>query len=66
MTSHLDRLAVIIKARTPGPWRLAYAGDGEVLKCAVFEMDHHRGSVDHRRDYTDPAPDTAFIAALGR
>lgn len=64
----LEELRKIAEARTKGNFRIVYEGHGENCHPAlihVFEKvsgSFYEVVVDHRRDFTDPAPDARAIS----
>lgn len=62
----LDELKELLTRVTPGPWSIDHHGHGERAECAYLrltgEYGPHQVIIDHRRDYSDPAPDARFIA----
>lgn len=64
----LSDLKKIAEAATPGKWTVDHPGHGERCEPAYLRLPAESGSyeviVDHRRDYSDPAPDARFISTF--
>lgn len=58
----LAKLRDLESAATKGPWEVVYRGNAGHAEACIAMPTKCQIVVDHRRDFTDPAPDADFIA----